>query len=543
MILAIYSRKSRFTGKGDSIENQVQLCRDYAATHFNDAKDDILLYEDEGYSGGNTDRPRYQQMLKDARARKFDVILCYRLDRISRNVSDFSSLLDELQNYEISFVSIREQFDTSTPMGRAMMYIASVFAQLERETIAERIRDNMLELAKSGRWLGGITPTGYTSKEVLITDTDGKQRKLYRLDTIKDEVALIQTIYNKFVELKSLTKLETYCLQNDIKTKKYKDFSRLTLKKILLNPVYAIADDQVYKYFVEHNYYVYSNQEDFDGKHGIMAYNKTIQKKSTANKTRKSTEWVIAVGKHKGIIKSSDWIAAQTLLTQNKAKAFRKVKSSQALVSGLLRCAKCGSFMRPHSYARMNANGENSFYYVCELKHKSHSKLCDMNNANGNDADQLIIDEIKKLADNESDLSKKISEKRGKIIARQSDLNKEIKATENSISKNDLRIKNLTDSIAVANGSDAQKFIIDKINSLSETNSKLKKHLLNLNDVKLRNSLSAETVGIIDNMITNFSITVDSLDIDGKRSLLRSIVDKIVWDGMHADIYLFDKKK
>ncbi len=159
MKIAIYSRKSRFTGKGDSIENQIQLCKEYISGHYKaDESSDILIYEDEGFSGGTTDRPQYKQLLCDAENKNFDLLLCYRLDRISRNIGDFSSLIDSLQDLGIGFVSIREQFDTTTPMGRAMMYITSVFAQLERETIAERIRDNMLQLAKTGRWLGRRDP-------------------------------------------------------------------------------------------------------------------------------------------------------------------------------------------------------------------------------------------------------------------------------------------------------------------------------------------------------------------------------------------------
>ena len=156
MKVAIYSRKSKFTGKGDSVENQIEMCKEYIRTHFEDAE--VVIYEDEGFSGGTIDRPEFKHMLLDAKKKKFNVLMCYRLDRVSRNVADFSTLLDDLSLYDIAFVSIREQFDTSTPMGRAMLYIASVFAQLERETIAERIRDNMLQLAKTGRWLGGITP-------------------------------------------------------------------------------------------------------------------------------------------------------------------------------------------------------------------------------------------------------------------------------------------------------------------------------------------------------------------------------------------------
>ena len=157
--IAIYSRKSKFTGKGESIGNQVELCKEYVRNLFGDSYGDrCVVFEDEGFSGGNLLRPDFMRMMDEVRKRKFKAIVVYRLDRISRNISDFTSLIDELTKLNVSFVSIREQFDTSTPMGRAMMFIISVFSQLERETIAERIRDNMYELAKTGRWLGGNTP-------------------------------------------------------------------------------------------------------------------------------------------------------------------------------------------------------------------------------------------------------------------------------------------------------------------------------------------------------------------------------------------------
>ncbi|WP_373845456.1 recombinase family protein, partial [Clostridium sp.] len=143
MKAAIYSRKSKFTSKGESIGNQIEMCKEYCTKNF-DGKIEFIIYEDEGFSGGNIDRPQFQKMILDAKGGKFDSLVCYRLDRISRNVADFSATLELLEQHNISFVSIKEQFDTSTPMGKAMVYIASVFAQLERETIAERVRDNML---------------------------------------------------------------------------------------------------------------------------------------------------------------------------------------------------------------------------------------------------------------------------------------------------------------------------------------------------------------------------------------------------------------
>ena len=138
--IAIYSRKSKFTGKGESIGNQIELCREYIRTHYGgEAAEKTVVFEDEGFSGGNINRPAFQKMMSDLERGAFQALVVYRLDRVSRNVSDFSSLIEGLNRRGIVFVSVREQFDTATPMGRAMMYIASVFAQLERETIARQM--------------------------------------------------------------------------------------------------------------------------------------------------------------------------------------------------------------------------------------------------------------------------------------------------------------------------------------------------------------------------------------------------------------------
>ena len=146
MRFAIYSRKSVLTGRGESIENQVELCRSYLAAHYPGVRpEEVAVYEDEGFSGKDFQRPQFRRMLEDIRRARPEALVCYRLDRVSRSVGDFADLIRRLEGWGVAFLCIREKFDTSTPMGKAMMYIASVFAQLERETIAERIRDNMHE--------------------------------------------------------------------------------------------------------------------------------------------------------------------------------------------------------------------------------------------------------------------------------------------------------------------------------------------------------------------------------------------------------------
>ena len=141
MRAAIYSRKSVKSETGDSIENQAALCRQYIEQHWPQAE--IEVYEDEGFSGATLHRPQFAALMEAVQAGRVDMLVCYRLDRVSRSVTDFAALIETLNRRQVSFVCIREQFDTATPMGKAMLYIASVFAQLERETIAERVSDNM----------------------------------------------------------------------------------------------------------------------------------------------------------------------------------------------------------------------------------------------------------------------------------------------------------------------------------------------------------------------------------------------------------------
>ncbi|NMA83255.1 MAG: recombinase family protein [Epulopiscium sp.] len=537
MKIAIYSRKSKFTGKGESVDNQIELCKEYIEKHFDNIKE-FIIYEDEGFSGGDTDRPQFQQMMKNAKKKNFDILVCYRLDRISRNIADFSILIEELLNYNIAFVSIREQFDTSTPMGRAMMYIASVFAQLERETIAERIRDNMLQLAKTGRWLGGTTPTGFESKEVIYTDPGGKEKKMFKLTPVPEELDIVRLIYFKFLELKSLTKLETYCIQNNIKTRNGIDFSRFSLKMILNNPVYVTADKTLYDYFIENDYEIYASKSDFNGFNGIMAYNKTIQGKNGSIKIRDHEEWIVAVGAHQGTIYSHDWIKVQKIINRNKSKTFRQVRSSASILSGLLHCSNCGSYMRPKN-GRMKKDGTRAFYYLCEMKEKSKKVKCDMRNTNGNDLDRLVIEKIKKLSATRSKLYGQINKDKVQIREAQNSLVSKISLLEANIKTNEQSIANLVHTLSQGQNTNASKYIIGQINALDEQITAEKKKLSELKEKLDTTQAKDNSLDFMQDLLTSFANTIDSLDIPGQRALLKAIVERITWDGEKAHVTIF----
>lgn len=538
MIFAIYSRKSKFTGKGESIENQIELCRQYIDLHYNKSDiEDVVIYEDEGFSGGNTKRPMFKKLMADSQKKKLNAIICYRLDRVSRNIGDFAKLIEELNELNISFISIKEQFDTDSPIGRAMMYIASVFSQLERETIAERIRDNMHELAKTGRWLGGNTPTGYKSEQIQKISIEGKVRKAYKLTVINGEADLVRLIFKKFLEFDSLTMLETYLLQNNIKTKNGNNFTRFTIKNILQNPVYMMADKEAWKYFKELGVEIYADENEFSGKNGVMAYNKTLQKTGKANVIRDIKDWIIAVGKHKGLISGKDWIRVQSILIKNKSKAYRKPKSHEALLSGLLYCDKCTSYMRPKLRNKINSAGERAFSYLCETKEKSHKQNCDIKNLNGNLLDSKVCDQIKNLIEDKNELIKYLKKAERTILNENKTEYYELKDLNSSYVKNEKEIKKLVESLVDTSDMPANIYIIDKINDLHRKNQIIKSDISELERHNIKTNFNESELTQIKHSLIEFSSVFDLMEKDEKRKTFRKIIRKITWNGEEAKVY------
>lgn len=539
--VAIYSRKSKYTGKGESIENQVEMCKEYLRCNYPDRYEDMSLtiYEDEGYSGGNTNRPQFQEMLKDINSRKYDTVICYRLDRISRNTADFSILINNLEKLNVSFISIRDRFDTSTPTGKAMMLMVSVFAQLERDTIAERIRDNMHELAKTGRWLGGTTPTGYVSKKLEDVNINGKKKSSFKLEILNDEMDIVKLIFKKFLETNSLTKTETYLLNEGIKTKNDKEYTRFSIRSILENPVYMIADNDAWDYFEELEIDIYSDKDEFNGKKAIMAYNKTKQATGTSNKRNDMEDWIISVGKHKGVISGKDWVKVQGMLEQNKSKSFRKPKSNIALLSGVLVCGDCGRFMRPKQSNRLNKEGEKVFHYLCETKEKSQRNLCDIKNINGNALDKAVCEEIKKLSYDNSSFISQLKKARKSILSNSKDYSKEIKNKEKFIANNEKSIQNCIKALSDNQNKVSVKYINDEIERLHNENEALNKEIENIKCMVKDYSLSDSDIEIMKETIISFAKSVDMMTIEEKRNAIRMLIKKIVWDGDNVHIYFF----
>src|SRR6516165_6829592 len=151
-------------------------------------------YDDGGYSGGSTDRPNLQRLLEDVRCRKADVILVYKVDRLTRSLADFAKLVELFDAHDVSFVSVTQQFNTTTSMGRLTLNVLLSFAQFEREVTSERIRDKIAASKRKGLWVGGPLPLGYELK-------DGK------LIVVEEEAERVRMIFRRYLEVSGINEL------------------------------------------------------------------------------------------------------------------------------------------------------------------------------------------------------------------------------------------------------------------------------------------------------------------------------------------------
>jgi len=163
-------------------------------------------YDDGGYSGGSTDRPDLQRLLEDIRARKIDVIVVYKVDRLTRSLADFAKLVELFDAHGVSFVSVTQQFNTTTSMGRLTLNVLLSFAQFEREVTSERIRDKIAASKRKGIWVGGTLPLGYEMK-------DGK------IAVVEEEAELVRSIFRRYLELGSVNELLRDLRERNIRTK------------------------------------------------------------------------------------------------------------------------------------------------------------------------------------------------------------------------------------------------------------------------------------------------------------------------------------
>ena len=165
MRCAIYTRVStdnQVEVEYNSCESQMEKIQSFIDSQ--EKMEVFKVYSDPGFTGANIDRPGLQEMLRDTNENKIDMVIVYKMDRLTRSPKDFYQLIELFETYNVGFISVTERFDTSTPSGRLLRNIMLTFAQFERELASERVRDKMLQRANKGMWNGGSTPFGYKTE-------------------------------------------------------------------------------------------------------------------------------------------------------------------------------------------------------------------------------------------------------------------------------------------------------------------------------------------------------------------------------------------
>ncbi len=203
---AIYTRVSTEHGleqEFNSLDNQREASEAYIKSQAHEGWRLIRnRYDDGGYSGGSMDRPALKKLLDDVRARRIDVIVVYKVDRLTRSLADFAKLVELFDAHRVSFVSVTQSFNTTTSMGRLTLNVLLSFAQFEREVTGERIRDKIAASKKKGIWMGGVVPLGYRVEN----------RALY---VLKEHAEFVRDLFQRYLETGSVVQLKAILDQQD----------------------------------------------------------------------------------------------------------------------------------------------------------------------------------------------------------------------------------------------------------------------------------------------------------------------------------------
>ena len=328
MAYAVYARQSVEKKNILSIDGKIELFRTIAGC-------ELAVYKDRGYSGKNTQRPDFQRLMTDIRLGRIEKLYVYRLDRFSRSVADFGRLWETLQKSSVEFVSVNENFDTSTPMGRAMLHIIMVFAQLERETTAERVKDNYYRRASLGSWPGGPAPYGFVIGR--CHDDTGRASPTLQIDP--DKAAVVQRIFEAYAKPdSSLGSVARMLNAESIPAPRRDTWDNVALSRLLHTPAYVMADEDVRLHFQALGARVTSPPEDFDGVHGVLLVGKRDKAKKKYTDVH---EHSVSVMNSVGLISSDLWLACQNKLRQNR-QLGNSGRGTHTWLSGLLKCASCG---------------------------------------------------------------------------------------------------------------------------------------------------------------------------------------------------------
>lgn len=368
---AIYARQSIDKKGSLSISGQIEAAKTMLMG------DDYTVYADRGASGSNINRPFFKKMIEDIEKGLISRVIIYRFDRISRSLIDFIGIESLFEKHSVTMISYSEQFDTSTEIGRMMLKILIMFAEMERKTIAQRVADNYAYRASEMKMLGGKASYGYKySSDMTMLIEDRKQSDI------------VKQIYESFLKKDiSCDKIARNLGDNGILSPEGGTWNGSTVAKILKNPLYTMKSKAVENYLSGSGFELKICKEEYNG--------------------YKRLKNAIYPSHHTGFIAGSDWIAVQKKI-KRRAKSASAGTGTGSFLQGIILCKKCGRSVY------MKSNGRGGRYLQCQGRRKG---LCEGFSALKAESVEemtksVVISQIKKLrpAQKDNGKSRKIAE-------------------------------------------------------------------------------------------------------------------------------------
>ena len=490
MFDAIYTRQSVDKMDSISIESQLEYCK------YETRGSPYKSYSDKGYSGKNTNRPAFEEMLEDIKQGKISRVIVYKLDRISRSILDFANMMEVFAEHNVEFVSSTERFDTSTPIGRAMLNICIVFAQLERETIQKRVADAYYSRSKRGFYMGGRIPYGF---EKVKTEIDGIKTSKYV--PIPDEAEQIRIMYSLYAdENNSLGDIIAYFNKNGIKHLRGGMWSAGRISEILRNPIYVMADADVYDFFKSQGANIINPVSDYTG------YNACYLYQGTVSKTRKQldlTDKEIVLAPHQGIIPSGDWLKCRIRCLNNR-QSTKTCKATTSWLAGKVKCGKCG-----YGLTIVKANTKWHRYFVCAAALATKKENCQ--GTGGTIYADVLEDYMLNAIRNKLSEFKTLSQKKKKQI------NPKINKNKIRISEIENEINDLLSKVVGANAV-LMQYVNERVEGLDTERKKLQEE-----NISLTCNQDKQNFDVISSHVQDW----DNIGFKDKQSVVNALIKVI----------------
>jgi site-specific DNA recombinase len=483
---AIYTRKSTDEGLDrdfNSLDNQREAAENYIKSQREAAWEALPdRYDDGGFSGGNMERPAVQRLLADIEAGKVDRVVVYKIDRLSRSLLDFARLADFFEKHDCSIVSVTQQLDTSTSMGRLTMNMLLSFAQFEREMVSDRTRDKMRAARRRGKWTGGMPPLGYD-----VAPEGG------RLVVNKDEAPQVRAIFDLYLEKRSLLQVVRELRRRGWRRKSWKTrdgrwregkpWDVANLRRVLKDPLFAGM-----------------------AKLGGQTFR----------------------GEHDGIIPKPAFEAVQDAMNENRRTGGAALRNSQGgLLRGLLRCAACDAAM-VHTWARKA--GRVYRYYTCSAAQKRGRDTCPSGSIPANKVEEFVVEQIHLIGADSRLQRETFRQALAQVAARRRSLRAEEKRLRDEIPKVRVEVDRLVKAVAATNGPAA--------GALHDALALAQERLLAL-EARVREirgqaeALAASQIDEADlaRALQSFTPIWDILHAQERERILRLLIEVITYDG------------